>query len=71
MSIACFKKTVTEVIASHQYSNIKIKGQAHTGDAYSSDWSGGAIGASHKYDGIEVEIGGKALVGNKYRGKDF
>ena len=65
------QKTVKEVIAGHQYSNIGIKGQAHTGDAYSSDWSGGAIGASHKYDGIEVEEGGKALVGNKYGGKDF
>ncbi|KAH8603013.1 small s protein [Bisporella sp. PMI_857] len=65
------KKRANEVIAGHQYSNIGIKGQAHTGDAYSSDWSGGAIGASHKYDGIEVEEGGKALIGNKYGGKDF
>jgi uncharacterized small protein (DUF1192 family) len=65
------QKTVKEVIAGHQYSNIEIKGQAHTGDAYSSDWSGGAIGASHKYDQIKVEEGGKALVGNKYGGKDF
>ncbi|KFY03085.1 hypothetical protein O988_01698 [Pseudogymnoascus sp. VKM F-3808] len=65
------QKTVKEVIAGHQYSNIGIKGQAHTGDAYSSDWSGGAIGASHKYDGIKVEEGGKALVGNQYGGKDF
>jgi hypothetical protein len=63
--------TVKEVIAGHQYSNIQIKGQVHTGDAYSSDWSGGAIVASHKYDGINVEEGGKALVGNKYGGKDF
>ncbi|KFX85878.1 hypothetical protein V490_09349 [Pseudogymnoascus sp. VKM F-3557] len=31
------QKTVKEVIAGHQYSNIGIKGQAHTGDAYSSD----------------------------------
>jgi uncharacterized small protein (DUF1192 family) len=31
------QKTVKEVIADHQYSNIRIKGQAHTGDAYSSD----------------------------------
>jgi hypothetical protein len=27
--------------------------------------------ASHKYDGVEVEEGGKALIGNKYGGKDF
>ena len=59
------------VIAGHQYSNIEIKGQAHTRDAYSSNWKGGAIGASHKYDGVEVGEGGKALVGNKYSGKDF
>jgi uncharacterized small protein (DUF1192 family) len=65
------QKTVKEVIAGHQYSNIGIKGQAHTGDAYSSDWSKGTIGASHNYDGIEVEEGGKALIGNKYGGKDF
>ncbi len=63
------QKTVKEAIAGHQYSNIGIKGQAHTGDAYSSDWSGGAIGASHKYDDVEVKEGGKALVGNKYGGK--
>ena len=65
------QKSVKEVIAGHQYSNIGIKGQAHTEDAYSSDWSRGAIGAPHKYDGVEVEKGGKALVGNKYGRKDF
>jgi len=32
---------------------------------------GGATGASHKYDIVEVEVGRKALVGNKYGGKDF
>jgi uncharacterized small protein (DUF1192 family) len=65
------QKTVKEVIEGHQYSNIGIKGQAHTGDAYSSNWSGGTIGASHRYNGVEIEEGGKALVGNKYGGKDF
>ena len=65
------QKTVKEVIAGHQYSNIGIKGQTHTGDAYSSGWVGGAIGPSHKYDSIEVEEGGKALIGNKYGGKGF
>ncbi|OBT38472.1 hypothetical protein VE00_11147 [Pseudogymnoascus sp. WSF 3629] len=65
------QKTVKEVIAGHRYPNIQIKGQAHTGDAYSSDWSWGAMRASHKYDEINVEEGGKALVGNKYGGKDF
>jgi hypothetical protein len=65
------KKAVKEVITGHQYSNIGIKGQAQIGDAYSSNWSGGAIGKSHKYDGVKVEEGGKALVGNKYGGNDF
>lgn len=65
------QKTVKEVIAGHQYMNVGIKGQAQTGDAYSSGWGGGAIGASHEYNGIEVEEGGKALIGNKYGGKDF
>ena len=65
------RKTVKEVIAGHQYSNITFRGKGLAGDAYSSDWKGGAIGASHKYDGIKVEEGGKGLLGNKYGGKDF
>jgi hypothetical protein len=51
--------------------NVVVRGQAQTGDAYSIDWRGGAAGASDKYDGVEVEKGGKALIGNKYSGKDF
>jgi hypothetical protein len=65
------QNVVEEVIAGHQYSNIGIKGQALTGDAYSSDWNGGANGASHMYDGSEAVEGRKALIGNKYGGKDF
>jgi Prion-inhibition and propagation len=60
-----------EALASHQYLNIVIKGKAQTGDAFSSDWKGEARGASHKYDGVEVDKDGKALIGNKYGGKDF
>ena len=60
-----------EVITGHQYLNVVVKGQAHTGDAYSSDWKEGTTGASHTYGRLEVEKGGKALVGNKYGGKDF
>jgi len=60
-----------EVLTGHQYLNVVIRGQAQTGDAYSSDWKGGANGASHKYNGVEVERGGKGLIGNKYGGKDF
>jgi trehalose/maltose hydrolase-like predicted phosphorylase len=29
------------------------------------------IGASHKYESVEVEKGRKGLIGNKYGGKDF
>lgn len=60
-----------EVLTGHQYLNVVIRGQAQTGDAYSGDWSGSAIGASHLYNSIEVEKGGKALIGNKYGGKGF
>jgi hypothetical protein len=60
-----------EVLTGHQYLNVIIRGQAQTGDTYSSDWKRGAIGAPHKYDGVEVERGGKGLLGNKYGGKDF
>lgn len=56
------QKTVKELIVGHRYWNIRIKGQAHTGDAYCSDCSGGAVGASHRYDGINAKEGGKALV---------
>jgi hypothetical protein len=50
-----------EVLAGHEYLNVKIRGQAHAGDAFSSDWEGGAIGASHKYGSVEVGKGGKGL----------
>jgi hypothetical protein len=60
-----------EALASHQYLNIVIKGKAQTGDAFSSDWKGEVRGASHKYNGVEVDKDGKALIGNKYGGKDF
>ena len=58
-------------LTGHQYSNIAIRGQAQTGNMYSSDWEGGPIGAFHKYDNIQVEVGGKGLIMNKYGGKDF
>jgi hypothetical protein len=62
---------VQEVLTGHQYLNIVVKGQAQTGDTYSNDWKGGAIGVPHIYASVEVEKGGKALIGNKYGGKDF
>ena len=60
-----------EALTGHQYRNVAIKGKAQTGDAYSSDWKGDKVGASHTYDGVEVDKDGKALIGNKYGGKDF
>jgi hypothetical protein len=29
------------------------------------------VGKSHTYDGVHVEVGGKASAGNKLGGKDF
>ena len=63
--------TVKEALTGHQYLNVVIKGKAQTGDAFSSDWKGEPRGASHKYDGVEVDKDRKALIGNKYGGKDF
>ncbi len=65
------QRAAHERLTGHQYLNVMIRGQAQTGDAYSRDWKGIAAGTSHKYDSIEVEKGGKALIGNKYGGKDF
>ena len=48
-----------------------IKGKAQTGDTLSSNWKGKLTEASHTYDGVEVDKEGKALIGNKYGGKDF
>lgn len=60
-----------EALSGHQYLNVLVKGKAQTGDAFSSDWHGKAVGASHTYDGVIVDNDGKALIGNKYGGKDF
>jgi succinate dehydrogenase/fumarate reductase-like Fe-S protein len=60
-----------ESLTGHQYLGVTIKGKAQTGDAYSGDWKGEVVGVSHTYDGVEVQKDGKALVGNKYGGKDF
>jgi hypothetical protein len=60
-----------EALTGHQYLGVMVKGKAQTGDAFSSDWKGGAVGARHTYNGVEVDRDGKALIGNKYGGKDF
>lgn len=59
-----------EVLTGHQFLNVVAKGKAHIGDAFSSDWKLKAI-TSHTYDGVEVDKDGKALIGNKFGGKDF
>ncbi|USP82176.1 hypothetical protein yc1106_09450 [Curvularia clavata] len=60
-----------EALTGHQYLNVTIKGKAQAGDSFSSDWRGTAQGASHAYDGVLVDETAKALIGNKYGGKDF
>lgn len=57
----------------HQYLNVKItsKAKVQTGDMYSRDWNGKAVGPSHIYNGVLVNNEAKALIGNKYGGKDF
>lgn len=60
-----------EALSGHQYLNVLVKGKAQTGDAFSSDWHGKTGGASHTFDGVVVDNDGKALIGNKYGGKDF
>ena len=60
-----------EALSGHGYLNVLVKGKAQTGDAFSSDWHGNAVGASHTYDSVTVDNDGKALIGNKYGGKDF
>ena len=59
------------MLTGHRYLNVEVRGQAHNGDAYGRDWEGNMTGRNHKYDGIKVEMGAKALNGNKYGGKDF
>jgi hypothetical protein len=61
-----------EAYAGHQYLSVNIEGKAHTGDAFDNDWTGKDVGAkSHVYGGVMVKKEGKALVGNKFGGKDF
>lgn len=65
------QNTIQEYRTSHQYSNIMIRGQGLTSYVYSSKWKEGVIGALYKYDSVEVEKGGKALIRNKYSRRDF
>lgn len=48
-----------------------IKGKAQVGDAMASGWGGGAAGLYHTYDGVQVDVSGRALIGNKLGGMDF
>jgi hypothetical protein len=60
-----------ETLTGHQYLNVVIKGKAQTGDMFGSDLKGEVKGTSHNFDGLVVDGTGKALIGNKYGGKDF
>jgi len=52
--------------------NVRIKGKAHTGDDYSSSWKREiGAGKSPVYNRVDVDEGGKALIRNRYGGKDF
>ncbi len=42
-----FQAAAQEVLTGHQYLNVVVRGQAQTGDAYSSDWKGGTRGVLH------------------------
>ena len=59
----------THSLESHPF--MRFDRKAQTGDAFNSDWHGKTGGASHMYDGVVVDNDGKALIGNKYGGKDF
>ncbi|CEO59718.1 hypothetical protein PMG11_04383 [Penicillium brasilianum] len=61
-----------EAYTGHRYLSVNIEGKAHTGDAFDNDWTSKDVGAkSHVYDGVMVKTEGKALVGNKFGGRDF
>jgi hypothetical protein len=60
-----------ESFAGHQYLKVVIKGKVMTGNTYGSDWTGAIRGSSHRYDDVTVDEKGKALVGDKFGGKDF
>lgn len=60
-----------ELRTGHQDMNIVVRDQAQTGDEYSSDWTGSAIGASHQYNSVKVGKNRKALIGNNHGGKSF
>lgn len=65
------QNAVKEAFSGHRYLNVLVKGKAQTGNAFSSDWHEKTAGASHTYDGVVVDNDGKALIGDKYGGKDF
>jgi hypothetical protein len=61
----------TEAQTGHSYLNIQVQGKAQNGDTFGVDWRGGAIGGFHTYGAFLVDQDGKAMLGNKYGGKDF
>ena len=48
-----------------------IEGKAQTGDAFITDWGGDVAGLSHTYDDVDMNKDGRALIQNKYGGKEI
>lgn len=65
------RAAVGEALSGHQYKNVTIMGKAQVGDAVAGGWSGGTVGLSHAYDDVQVNVSGKALLGNSCGGKGF
>jgi hypothetical protein len=49
-----FQAAAKEALTAHQYLNLVIRGHAHAGNAFGSNWKAYVIGASHKYDRVIV-----------------
>lgn len=60
-----------DALTGHRYLNVSLDGKGQLGDAFSSDWTKGAVGAGHTYDNVKVNQGAQGLLENKYGGKDF
>ena len=65
------QNVVKEALNDHRYLNILVKGKAQIENAFSSDWHGKIVEASHTYDDVVVDNDRKALIDNKYDEKNF
>ncbi|KAL1850530.1 hypothetical protein Plec18170_006815 [Paecilomyces lecythidis] len=67
-----FKERTKTAAAGHRFQNVKVEGKVHIGDTFNNEWNGKTNGrVSHIYDGIKITKEGRALMGNKFGGKDF